>query len=110
MPAPAKRRGPTVPPKPPPTQRETWLATGRVFLLLAVGLVAFGIYKYVEIDDILRNNKFEFDIPLHVNLTDWGGPAAVLGFYLVAALIMLGASILGYVHYYRLPKDQEPPS
>lgn len=97
-------------PTKPPTPRETWLATGRVFLLLAVGLVALGVYKYVEIDHALRTKKLHLDWTLHISLTEWGGPGAVLGFYVVVALVMLGASVLGYVHYYRLPPDEGPPS
>jgi hypothetical protein len=96
-----------MPPKAPPTQRELWLATGRCFLLLAVALVGFGIYTYYEFAHFAQQGGWLYEWTLHLSLYDWGGPLAILGFYLVAAIILLGASILGYVHYYRLPPD--PP-
>jgi hypothetical protein len=103
-----------MPPKPPPTQRELWLGTGRLFLLFALALVGFGAYKYYEFDQAEKSGTPLLEWTLHASLYDWGGKLAILGFYLVAALVMIGASILGYVQYYHLPpdppKDQGPPT
>jgi len=93
----------------PPTAREVWLSTGRMFLLAALALVAFGAYKYAEYARAEEKPTLLHDWTLHLSLYDWGGKAAVLGFYLVAALVMLVASAVGYRGYSRLPPDEGPP-
>ena len=89
-----------------PSQRELYVGGCRAFFLIAVFLVGHAIYKYYQYAEFEVQKgaiKLMADLRIYVNLYEWGGKNAVVGFILIAAGICFVASLLMWRKLRTLP-------